>query len=83
MESYNPAGETVVPISSLISRLEKHRDEMQRQVNLQPWWNLKRRWIFGGATAAYQYEIDALLELGGATVMHRLVAKLGGTAFRE
>lgn len=78
MEKFE-AQDTVLPVSSIVSRLEKHRDEMLRQIKLQPWWNLKRRWILGGAAAAYQYEINAVLEVGGATVLHYLFNEPGLT----
>lgn len=56
----------VVPIARIISRMEKHYDELRLAASLTPWWQFKRRWIYYGACAAYQNEMNALLSLSAS-----------------
>lgn len=56
----------VVPISKVISRMEKHYDELVDASARTSWWQFKRRWVFAGACAAYRNEINALLSLGAS-----------------
>jgi hypothetical protein len=66
--------ETLIPLSVLAARLEKQRDRLKALHIAEPWWSLRRRWILASAAATYDVELDALLELGGATVLNRLKA---------
>lgn len=52
-----------IPLSLLISRLEKHRDEMLKTRAELPAWAWKRRAQLTGAVTAYQCEINAALQL--------------------
>lgn len=64
--------ETLLPLSVLVSRLEKHRDEMLAEVKRTPWWNLRRKWIARGSASAYEYELRVALELGGKHNLARM-----------
>jgi hypothetical protein len=64
--------ETMIPLSVLASRFEKHRDEMRRELRLVPWWRWRRRRYLEAAAGVYEYELNELLRLGGGVVMARL-----------
>ena len=52
----------VLPVSVILSRLEKHRDEIAKSREATPRWRFIRRQRLLGAQAAYAYEIEQLLE---------------------
>ena len=52
----------VLPVSLILSRLEKHRDEIAKSREATPRWRFVRRQRLLGAEAAYTYEIEQLLE---------------------
>lgn len=52
-----------VPVSVLLSRLEKHRDEIDAAYQKTGWWQIVKRQRLKGAKAAYDYEIEQLLEI--------------------
>lgn len=52
-----------MPVSVVLSRLEKHLEEMRRRMADTPRWRWRRRLILSGACAAYRYEIDELLRI--------------------
>lgn len=52
----------VLPVSLILSRLEKHRDEIAKSREATPLWRFVRRQRLLGAEAAYTYEIEQLLE---------------------
>lgn len=56
----------LVPISLMISRMEKHQAEFREIVAKLPWWRFKRRAMACMAIAVYDQEIDALLALAGS-----------------
>lgn len=55
-----------IPVSVIVSRLEKHRDEMRRAISLTPWWQWRRRLILKGVLAAYCYELEQTLGITGS-----------------
>lgn len=55
-----------IPVSVIISRLEKHRDELLAQVSATPRWRWRRRLILQGAASAYSYEIEQTLGITGS-----------------
>jgi len=52
----------VLPVSVILSRLEKHRDEIEKSRETTPRWRFIQRQRLLGAQAAYAYEIEQLLE---------------------
>lgn len=52
----------LIPVSVILSRLEKHRDEIERSREKTPRWRFIRRQRLLGAQTAYAYEIEQLLE---------------------
>ena len=52
-----------IPVSVILSRLEKHRDEVSQAYEKTSGWRILRRQRLRGAKAAYQYEIEQLLEI--------------------
>ena len=48
----------VLPVSVILSRLEKHRDEIAKSRAATPRWRFIRRQRLLGAQAAYAYEIE-------------------------
>ena len=50
-----------IPAHILLSRFEKHREEILQKLLETPRWNLRRRWALAGAAGAYANEIDQLL----------------------
>lgn len=54
-----------IPVSVHASRLEKHLEEMRSQLTQCHWWQFKRRWKISGICAAYEYELNYLLEWAG------------------
>ena len=59
----NEAHDHLIPTSSILTRLEAHRDEMTRALDATPRWRFIRRQRLLGAKAAYDYEIEQLLEI--------------------
>lgn len=55
------AHDHLIPASSILTRLENHRDEMRRELASTPWWRWRRRLMLTGAAATYSYEIEQLL----------------------
>lgn len=55
-----------LPVSLIVSRLERHRDEMLRELAATPWWRWRRRLILKGGAGAYSYEIEQVLEISGS-----------------
>ncbi len=53
----------VVPSSLILSRLEKHLEQLRRDLDQTPWWRMRRRLILMGGCAAYRYEIEELLRM--------------------
>lgn len=68
----NAAQDTVIPLSVLCSRFENHRALYREKLKSCRWWEFKKRQTFATAAAVYDFEREALLHLGGATVLHRL-----------
>ena len=56
----------LVPISVMVSRMEKHQAEFRVVLARLPWWHFKRRAMASMAIAVYDQEIDALLALAGS-----------------
>lgn len=56
----------LIPVSLIISRLEKHRDEMQSKALETRWWQWRRRTLLLGAAGAYSYEIEQILGITGS-----------------
>ncbi len=56
----------VVPISSVIRRLEREYEVISAAMATASWWQFKRRWIYAGACAMLLEEIDALLTLSAS-----------------
>ena len=56
----------LIPVSVILSRLEKHRDEITRALEATPRWRIIRRQRLLGAKASYQYEIEQLLEISSS-----------------
>ena len=52
-----------IPASLLLSRLEKHHEEMQHSLDATPKWRFLRRQRLMGAIGAYAYEIEQLLNI--------------------
>lgn len=53
----------VIPTSALIARWENHRDVLIAKATALPWWHWRKRAILAGSIAAYDFEINTLLEL--------------------
>lgn len=64
--------DTLIPLSVLASRFEKYRNYYRAELNKCHWWEFKKRQTYATAAAFYDYEREALLDLGGATVLQRL-----------
>lgn len=56
-----------IEISRVISRMEGHREVLERDLANTSRWRFRRRWALSGAINAYRVEIDALLELSAST----------------
>lgn len=52
-----------IPVSVIVSRLEKHRDEIMREIDRTPWWRRRRLAMLWGAWGAYAYEIEQVTEI--------------------
>jgi hypothetical protein len=52
-----------IPASFILSRLEKHLEDMRRELADTPRWRWRRRLILAGGCAAYRYEIEELLRI--------------------
>jgi hypothetical protein len=57
--------ETLIPLSMLIERLEKHRDKLQLMKNSLRWYEFRARIHISGGIRAYEQEIKCALEFGG------------------
>lgn len=55
-----------IPVSVIVSRLEKHRDEIMREIDRTPWWRRKRLAMLWGAWGAYAYEIEQVTEISSS-----------------
>lgn len=53
----------LLPASSVLVRLEGHRDAAKDKLDTTPWWKFRDRLILKGVIAAYDYEIEQLLEI--------------------
>ena len=54
-----------IPVSLIVSRLEKHRDEIMRTIEATPWWRRRRLAMLWGAWGAYAYEIEQVTGITG------------------
>lgn len=61
-----------VPLSVLLSRIDKHIEAVREARAQLRWWEVGKRLILRGALSAYQLERDAALQLGGAYAIGRL-----------